>query len=73
MINRAPTSPALYTKCKSCRDRATLTNWKPTEGYDIGMRKYRCKRCRAELFLIFVNLSALLQLEKDYVGFIVPD
>lgn len=53
------TKPTLSIHCPDCPHLAKMTTWKPIRGFDRGVRKYRCPFCKAEYYLVFVDLKEL--------------
>ncbi len=37
-------------RCRTCQDRAGLTNWLPPKGYDPNIREYHCPYCGKETY-----------------------
>jgi len=58
------TKPTPTVRCPYCPRLAHMTTWRPPEGYDVGMRQYKCPRCSREYYLVFLNLYDLAQVDK---------
>lgn len=64
MSLKSETRPTQTIACPHCPHLASMTTWRPQAGYDRGIRQYRCPYCGRELYLIFVDLVTLAEVDK---------